>query len=123
MKGIDARNLPLYGHGRFDDDRYWKSNDKQICYPVAHTHRDELNTALAAFASRIWYDLPIVIEGLAFRESCDDHSDKGDDEEPADALQAKFIRPFPYMIRETFEKFCHREFGNPQASLAVSSEP
>ena len=57
-----------------------------------------------------------MIEWLTFGKGCNEHTSKGDDEEPPDDLQTQFIRAFPDMACEALQKFGYGEFGDPDAS-------
>ena len=71
---------------RFEHDGYGKADEDYISDYVACAHGNELSYALSAHRPWIWDDLPVMVERLAFGQSCNDYCDESDDEEPADAL-------------------------------------
>ena len=105
--------LPLDGHCRLQDDGNRKAYQQQIRDDVGRAHGDELSMTLPTIGTRIGDHLPIVREGLTFRQGGNDDANKRDHEEPTDALQTHLIRPFPHLLGEAFEKFRDGEFGNP----------
>ena len=76
--------------------------------------------ALATLRPRIWYDLPVPVERLAFRESCNNHRDEGESEEPTNELETDLIRPPPYLSRQSLEKFRNGKFGYPE-TVSISA--
>ena len=84
---LEARALsPLRSHGRLEDNRDGKADDKQIRDHVARSHSDELSLPLSTFGSRVRNYLPIVIERLAFGKSRNDNCNECHDEKPPNEL-------------------------------------
>lgn len=111
----DKRQFSLDGHAGPQNDRNRENDKKKIRDHIANTHCDQLRMTLATTWSRIWDNLPILVERSAFRESCNYYSGESDHQKPSYELKTDLVRSPPSLANKTFEELGHSEFGDPQA--------
>lgn len=80
---------------RLQNNWDWKGNEEQVGDDVAGAHSNELRIALTTLGPRVWHDLPVVGEGLAFCQGSDYDGSESDGEEPPNKVEAQFVLPSP----------------------------
>ena len=69
--------LPLEGHVGFEDDGNGEADEDDVGDDIACGHCNELRYSLSAHRARVWNDLPVMVEWLAFGQSRNDDCDEG----------------------------------------------
>jgi len=105
---------------RFDDHRERKDDEEDVGDDVGGTHGDKLRICLPTMWSRIWHHLPIMVKGMAFGKSCDEHGDEGNDQEGPNGAQDRLGTFGPEAREEAFQVLGDGKLCDPDASRGQS---
>jgi hypothetical protein len=73
----DEAELALHGYLGHEYYRDGEGDEEEIGNDIAGAHGDEVGVARATTRPGVRANLPVVVEGLALGQRCDDHGNQG----------------------------------------------
>ena len=92
-----------------------EGDEKQIGHYVTGPHCDQVGIAEATFWTWVRYNLPVMVEGLAFSQSSNNHCQQCRCQEVVDEFEEYSEGSSPDLACHSFEELAYCELGYPDA--------